>query len=108
MKEWKRDTGECNENKNNQLIDDKVSDGDNNRDNYNDMTSSNGDTIKNVVLESKMLNNGSDEESLKLVEVNGEEIVVDEIERVYEDVSYTHLDVYKRQALGNESFYVST
>ena len=50
-------------------------------DNYNnDMTNNNGDIVENVVLESKILNNGSDDEILVGVEVSGE-VVVDEFER---------------------------
>ena len=83
--ERKRDTGKCNENTNNQVIDDKVSDGDNTSDNYNGemMTNNNNDdVIENGVSESDTLNNNSDEESLMGVEVRDEVLVADEIERV--------------------------
>ena len=77
MEEWKRDTDKLNENKNDQVIDDKVSDDVN--------ISDNGDIIKDVVVESKVMNNGSYEESLMGVEVNDEVTVVNEIERVCEE-----------------------
>ena len=66
---WKWDTGKCNESKNNQLIENKV--GDSDSDNYNsDITSNNGDIIKDIVVESKVMNNDSDE-ILMRIEVNG-------------------------------------
>ena len=138
-----RYAGKLNENKDDQVIDDKVSECVSVNDNYNDMTNNNGDIIENVVSESCILNNGSDDEILLGVEVSEEE-VVNEFERVCEvrlgeqegqranfpcgisgvrtphvvnedkgssrcymgdmvclkvvPVSYTHLDVYKRQA----------
>ena len=45
-----------------------------------DRTSNNDDVIENVVLESKISTNGSDDEILMGVEVTGE-VVVDELER---------------------------
>ena len=83
MKDRKRDTGKLNYNKEsklNQVRDDKVSDGVSVIDNYNDMTHNNGDVSKNVV-ESKIMNNDSDDEVLVGVEVSGELVVVEEIER---------------------------
>ena len=69
---WKRDTGNFNENKDYQIIDDKVSDSDSESNNDNDMRNNNGDIIENVVSERCILNNGSDDESLMGVEVRGE------------------------------------
>ena len=49
------------------------------------MPSNNGGIIKNVVLESKMLNNGSDDEIIVEIEISDEVVVVDEKERVCEE-----------------------
>ena len=66
------------------VIENKVSDSDseNNNDNYNsDMINNNGDVIKNVVSESEVLNNDSDDEVLMGVQISYEVVVVDEIGR---------------------------
>ena len=87
MEKRKRNTDKLNENENeesklNQVIDDKVSDDVSVNDNYNGMTINKGDIIKNVVSESCILNNDSDDESLMGIEVSDEIVVVDEIESV--------------------------
>ena len=51
----------------------------------------NNNTIKNVVLESKVVNLESDNEDFVGVEFNNKVLVS------VDTVSYTHLDVYKRQ-----------
>ena len=78
--ERKIGTGECKENKNNQIVDDKVSKSDNNH----DITSDNGDMIESVVIESGTLNNdsgGSNDDiftnnsvSLRAVETKNDEV----------------------------------
>ena len=120
-KKWKRDTGKFNENQDDQVFNTKVG-GVRESDSCNDMINNNDNIVEEVILENKILNNDSDDESLGGVEVSGE-LVVDEFEREcgvrlgeYEmqrvnfpcglsgartrhAVSYTHLDVYKRQVL---------
>ena len=96
---WKRDAGKCNEDKDDQVIDTKI-DIVSESNNYN-MTNNNDNIIKNVVPESNILNSSGDE-ILVGVEICREG-VVDEFERECEvrlgAVSYTHLDVYKRQLI---------
>ena len=71
-------TGECKENKNNQIVDDKISKSDNNH----DITSDNGDIIENVVIESGTLNNesgGNNDDTLanKADSLNSKQVTVD-------------------------------
>ena len=76
---WKRGAGKCNENKDDQVVDTKVG-GVSESNNYHNMINNNDDIVEKVVLESKILNNGSDDEIVVGVEVSGE-VAVDDIER---------------------------
>ena len=71
---WKRDTGKCNENKNDQVLNTKVG-GVSESNNCHNMINNKDNIIEEVVLESKIMNNGSDDEIIVGVEVSGEVVV---------------------------------
>ena len=84
-----RNTGKCNENKNNEGTDKKVSDDFKTSDNYN------GEIItkNNKVIVDKVNENENNDSEI-MGNNNNNEVVA---------VSYTHLDVYKRQDYNNTS-----
>ena len=71
MKVWIIDTGKCNENINNEVMENKVSENENCDKYHSEITSNKGNIVENGVSKNYTVSNGSDNENTLRVEVRG-------------------------------------